>query len=223
LGQSVVDAITGGCTGYDSRNGATSGSDYHVGCGQYFFPAQCWGNCIFNNTCWTATTTTTQTSDSYTMTGGNCVATYTTSLSIENTTDDLKTNTVGLLPDFPTTFTYTDTGICAVTLANANLASNELNYSVQESQYFLAHPVPPTGGSYSISWIERFTPASGGAAVDTTRTYTWDGTTPSGYSVSDPSTWPKTSTYTVNYPTSNGTVKIVNLQYTCNDSTTTVC
>jgi hypothetical protein len=110
--------------------------------------------------------------------------------------------------------TFTNEGAVGngVELASAELGSG--TYSILESKYYFAFQTPPNG-YYKLTWDETFTPDGGGAPTSTPRTFTWDGTTPSGYNVADPTTWPVTPTLEVDPPASNGTITITNLVVAC--------
>ena len=106
-------------------------------------------------------------------------------------------------------------------LASAELNADSSGYSIMESQYQLAHPIPPTG-IYILMWVERFTPDGGGAPTNTARSYTWDGAIPGDYNRSDPATWPKTSIFEVDHPASNGIITLHNLTVNCGGGATTL-
>lgn len=132
--------------------------------------------------------------------------------SSEYTTSQLETDTLSALPAWGALPAFGGAG--AVELASAELSTGEATYSVMESKYQWAHQVPPTG-QYELTWVERFTPDGGGSPTDTPQTYTWDGTTPSGYNPADSTTWPKSAVFEVDYPASNGTISIHLLTYNC--------
>lgn len=68
--------------------------------------------------------------------------------------------------------------------------------------YYLRFEIPYRA-CYKIQWLERvYDPENPPADCiqgdgDTLKTFTWDRITPSGYDKNDPTTWPKTSTYSV--------------------------
>lgn len=82
----------------------------------------------------------------------------------EYTTAQLKTLVNNVLSPFDPLPPFTFFGPAhPPELAAAELSANESNYSVLESQYQFAHPVPPTN-SYKLNWVERFV-ADAGAAI----------------------------------------------------------
>jgi hypothetical protein len=129
----------------------------------------------------------------------------------EYTTAELMSDAVSLLPSWGALPSFGSAS--AAELAYADLTTDETEYSIMESKYQFAHPIPPSS-TYSFSWIERFVPSAGGSPTDTAQSYTWDGTILGGYNPSDKSTWPKTSIFETDYPSSNGVTTLRNL--TCN-------
>jgi len=81
-------------------------------------------------------------------------------LSNEYTTAMLISNTGGVLPSYPGTFT----GACS---AYRDLTSDETSYSIQRFKYKFTFDaaVQP----FAIHWVERFTPDDGGAPIDTSQ------------------------------------------------------
>jgi hypothetical protein len=106
-------------------------------------------------------------------------------------------------------------------VASAELSTDQTSYSILESKYQFAHPVPPNG-TYKLAWIERFQPDGGGAPTDTARSYTWDGTIPGGYDPANSATWPMTSIFEVDYPASNGATSLVSLTVDCGGGPITI-
>lgn len=99
-------------------------------------------------------------------------------------------------------------------VASAELSTDQTSFSVLESKYQWAHPIPPNS-IYKLTWDEVFHPDGGGATSSTPQSYTWDGTTPAGYNPSDDTTWPTSGIFEVNYPSSNGSIWIENLVVSC--------
>jgi hypothetical protein len=183
------------------------------------------GNCTGPTYTCSGSETTTTTGCSATTTlnadctysGGACPATcnptYTVSGSFTNeyATAELQSNTVTSLPDWGDLSTFSPGS--GGELASAELNSDGSSYSIMESKYQWAHPVPPLG-YYKLTWDEVFTPDSGGP-VSTPKSYVWDGTTPGGYNPSDNTTWPTSSIFEVDYPSSNGSISMANLGVSC--------
>jgi len=59
-------------------------------------------------------------------------------------------------------------------------------------------------GPCIISWVERFYPEGGGTPTDTVKSYSWDGTIPSGYDANDDTTWPTSGDFTLPPPATDG-------------------
>lgn len=117
-------------------------------------------------------------------------------LSDEFTTGDLVYFTTLALPSYPGTWD----GDCS---AIRDLAVDELSYSIQRFKYKFQLPDMAGNTTAQITWKERFTPDGGGSPVDTPKVYNWDGVAS------------ETGEFTVNEPTSNGTVSIVEVEMTC--------
>lgn len=64
-------------------------------------------------------------------------------------------------------------------------------------QYKITMPNLTGYSVYEVQWLERFTPAGGGAPTDTPRTYNWDGAAS------------ETAPYVVDAPSANGTTTII--------------
>lgn len=147
-------------------------------------------------------------------TGPTTVDTFTS----EYSTSTLESDTVSALPAWGTMPGFG--GGYPSHLASAELSSTEATYSILQSKYQFAHPVPPNA-TYKLTWVERFTPDTG-SPTDTPKSYTWDGTVPSGYASSNSSTWPKTTIFEVDQPSSNGSVSIHNLAVDCGGGPSTL-
>lgn len=126
------------------------------------------------------------------------------------TTGLLQTNTLAALP---TNWPNLTAG------SYRNLTSDELTLSIRESGYQWAFKVPKVGSGqcYGIDWIERFTPAGGGAAVDVERNWEWDREIPEGYDPEDAETWPVTPWFDIEIPATNGTTLVVDVVAYCRD------
>jgi hypothetical protein len=141
-----------------------------------------------------------------------------TTYGSEYDTSQLQAATVDALPSWPSTFGSNPT-------ASAELSSTETSYSIEQCQYYLAHPVPPFP-QLVYNWVERFIPdpvnGVAQAPIDTARTYTWDGSIPAGYNPSDNTTWPKSGIFEMDQPSGNGIVTIVETSMICGGVTTTL-
>lgn len=142
---------------------------------------------------------------------GRASGSWTFTLSDEYTTDDLKAYAVASLSPYSD---YSVSG-CSV-LAAASLASDELSYNIQAGKYKIAFQIPKVGNGscYKITWNETFTPDTGSPVV-TAKSYTWDGSIPSGYDSTDNTTWPTSDEHTVDVPSSNGSVSVTDLVAVC--------
>ena len=215
-GQAIVNHLTGACVGYNSRNGGGAGSsDYSVGCGGFFFDAYCYGGC----TVFTISSGVTDSGANYTQTTfsetwscASCSATAWANLSEEYTTAQLIADALTLLPAWGAMSAFG--GGYPSEIASTELNANETGYSIMDGKYQLAHRLP-SGGTYKLAWVERFTPDGGGAPVDTPQQYAWDGSRPSNYDPSDPKTWPHSEVFEVDHPTTNGTVSLHNMTLDC--------
>jgi hypothetical protein len=139
----------------------------------------------------------------------------TTTYSDEYTDAEFEADVVASLPAWGTLPAF-GTGV-PVELASAELATDGSSYSILESRYQGAHPIPPAG-YYKVTWVQRFTPDGGGAVVDSPESYIWNGVTPGDYNPTDPTTWPTTPVFEVDAPATNGEVTFVNLVVSCVDS-----
>ena len=117
-------------------------------------------------------------------------------LSDEYTTGDLIWYTTGALPSYPGTWA----GDC---LALRDLAADEMSYSIQRFRYKLQLPSMVGITTAHIAWVERFTPAGGGAPIDTPKSYDWDGSST------------ETGEYYVSEPVTNGMIEVVDIVMTC--------
>lgn len=135
-------------------------------------------------------------------------------LSLEDTTDDLKTRTQAALPEFDDDWNDTAGSYYELT-------EDETTNSIRESRYRFRFQIPKVGRGtcYKITWVERFTPEEGDP-VDTERCAIWDEDVPEGYDPDDSETWPVIGDGTNPYfelaiPESNGTVTVVEVEAVC--------
>jgi len=133
-------------------------------------------------------------------------------LSDEHTDLLLETNTQTALPDgYPNTTPG----------SYYNLTADHITLSIREGRYQFSFPGPVTRNRpnpcYKINWVERFTPDVG-AVIDTSKTWSWDGVLPPGYSPGDSSTWPKSPKFIAPIPSSNGTTSVVITAVLCDCS-----
>ena len=133
------------------------------------------------------------TSTAWTITGDNVCRTasqyYGTAadtLSVEYTTSDLIANALSELPSYPGTWD----GVCS---SYRDLVADEMTYTVRRFKYKFELPTLTGCVSYSFTWMEG----------STLRSYTWNG--------SDT----ETPTYTVNEPSTNGTIAITDIDVSC--------
>ena len=87
-------------------------------------------------------------------------ASGTTVLSDEYTTQELIQNTIAALPPYPGTFAGTCSGY-------GNLSSDETSYTIRRFKYKFTFPTATQ--SFTINWLERFTPDGGGSPTDTVK------------------------------------------------------
>lgn len=139
----------------------------------------------------------------------NATGESTESLSSEYTDALLFTDTAAAVPAYSGSFTQ------GVSTAFNDFSTNHLTLTLRKMEYYLAHKIPLIGTCYKLEWVERFTPDGGGMPVDTPRSYTWDGVTPSGYDPNDPDTWPVTTTYDAGFPSDEGVISIADTVATC--------
>lgn len=136
----------------------------------------------------------------------------TTTLSDEYTTSLLMSNTAAALPAWDNDWNDTAGSL-------RNLTTDELNYSIRESKWRLRHA--PSGTCYLKVWLrEKFTPATGDPTYTNLDPYIWQGT--GNPCVSDPTKHPSHSDNmitgpenTLVIPTTNGTVTVEVLKYSC--------
>lgn len=151
--------------------------------------------------------------------------TLTRELSNEYTTAQVRTDMIAAIAEPGDLASCSSSAI----IASYSLSSDELTASGKKGKYGWQHPVPPriprrcdeAGGGpacFRITWDRTFTPVSGAPEV-TPMTYTWDGVTPSGYNPADKTTWPRTTEYTEDVPTTPGVVTISNVQFFCTGCT----
>lgn len=128
----------------------------------------------------------------------------------EYTTATLISNTVAALPAYGAFSATSPT-------ASRNLATNELSYAIADSVYRFRFKVPKVGSgtTYTIKWVERFSPEGGGAVTDTVKTYTWSGTIPGGYDATNSTTWPISDEFTLAVPSTDGTTTLACITVTC--------
>lgn len=131
-------------------------------------------------------TTATYTGDNTCRTATEFYGTASDTLSIEYATSDLIVNTLNALPSYPNTWD----GTCS---SYRDLDTDEMTYTVRRFKYKFELPTLTGCTSYQISWMEG----------STARSYTWNGTDT------------ETGIYTVNEPSSNGTIAITDVQVTC--------
>lgn len=134
--------------------------------------------------------------------------------SDEYSTDALITDTLAALPAFDDDWDDTSG-------SSRNLTTNELTFSVREAKYRFRFQIPTSrkrvNTCYVLEWVERFTPLGGGAATDTPKTWTWDGTIPEDYDADDSATWPLSPEYTISIPEANGTTTVAELEAICDE------
>lgn len=131
-------------------------------------------------------------------TGGSVTgSTVTVTLSDEYTTTLLLADVDAALPAFSGSF-----AACSST-ALYDLSSDELTATKRAMEYKFTLPSLYPGQCYRIEWIERFTPEGGGSAVDTPKTYDWDGVAT------------ETPVFTINPPSTQGSVSIVSIVASC--------
>ena len=151
--------------------------------------------------------------------GGGDTYTTSTTYADEYTDAQLQTYVAATLPGWGPLSTFGDS--YPSELASAELSSGAGTYSILESKYAFAWQVPPSQ-FYELTWVERFTPDGGGSPTDTAKSFTWDGTIPNGYNPSDSSTWPRSTVFEVDYPSSNGSISLHNLAVNCGAGPTTL-
>lgn len=84
-----------------------------------------------------------------------------------------------------------------------DLTDDEVTYTIQRFKYKFILPDLTGYSSYTINWVERFTPEGGGSPTDTPRSYTWNGTDT------------ETSVRTVLEPVADGIIEIVDIEVEC--------
>ncbi len=175
MGVDNYDRTTGVCTGYDSRNGG-SGSDHRDGCGQWFFFADCepCGNGLpdpdyhesYTNTTFSYTETL---FDSHHTPPIACSSSGSVTMSNENTTEQVISDTEAALPAWPD---WSTAG--SLTTAFRDLSTDETNYSIRRIRWKVRHY--PTGTCYMKVWLQStFHPDSGSDVVTDLEPYIWTG------------------------------------------------
>lgn len=127
------------------------------------------------------------------------------------TTPNLQSNTVAGLPDWGQ---FTTGGASCLQLASSELIMSGNSYSIEQGQYFFLFQVPPTM-KYTINWNVVFIPDSGIPTILSTQSYNWNGPSPMDYTPTGQLTWPKTPTYTVINPPTNGIISLSGITYVC--------
>lgn len=134
----------------------------------------------------------------------NQVGSVVETLSSEYTTAQLDSDVDAAIPAFSGSYS---SGTCSG--AYYNKTTDELTISKRGMQYKFTLPDLSTWGigggyyTYSISWVERFTPTGGGSPTDTVKCYQWDGSAT------------ETGVYTINPPSTNGTTTIQDVVAGC--------
>lgn len=131
-------------------------------------------------------TSATYTGDNTCRTATEFFGTASDTLSLEYATSDLIFNAVNSLPSYPGTWD----GTCS---SYRDLDTDEMTYTVRRFKYKFELPTLTGCVSYSFTWMEG----------STLRSYTWNG--------SDT----ETPTYTVNEPSTNGTIAITAIDVSC--------
>lgn len=118
-------------------------------------------------------------------------------LSSEYTTATLSGDVDAAMPSFSGSFT---TG---ASTAFFDQTADELTITKRKMEYKFTLPTMTGYSCYKLYWVERFTPAGGGAPTDTSRTYLWNGTDS------------ETGVYTINAPSTPGETEILDVEAYC--------
>ncbi len=137
-------------------------------------------------------------------TGEHILATANTNISSEYTTSDLEAFTLSSLPAYVGEPAYHG----GSDYSSRFLSIDEKAYAIAEVKYRFRFKAPNVGaGRYKLTWVERLVPTSG-ATTDTVKTWTWDGTLPSGYDPDNWSSWPVSSDFILAIPSINARLNI---------------